>query len=155
MENEMRFRALLLKLQDSLSDNDRQKLHFLIGSIIPRRVRDDATTKGTLKLFELLFDCGKITDQKFDFLIEAFEGIDRHDIAGRLRGTSVWPMLSMDLERWSICFAAYAESIGIERIAQSSLSQLLLMDAIEEDTVAFPSKSSLASGETSGRLDEI
>ena len=93
MDAEIRFRTLLLKLQDSLSDVDRQRLHFLIGSVIPRRLRDDPTINGTLNLLESLFDRGKITDQEFDFLIEAFEGIDRQDIAWRLRGTSLWPII--------------------------------------------------------------
>jgi hypothetical protein len=88
MDEDMRFRALLLKLQDSLSDVDRHRLHFLLGSIIPRRLRDDPTINGTLNLLESLFDRGNITDQEFEFLIEAFEGIDRHDIARRLRGMS-------------------------------------------------------------------
>ena len=89
MDNEMRFRVLLVQLQDRLSDSDRGRLQFLLGNIIPRTSRDDLTINGTLHSLELLFDRGKITYQDFEFLIGIFEGIERHDIANRLRGSSV------------------------------------------------------------------
>ncbi len=70
--NEIYFRTLLIKLQDSLSDTDRYRLHFLFGNIIPRKLCDDPSISGILNLLELLFDRGLINDQDFDNLIKAF-----------------------------------------------------------------------------------
>ena len=85
-ERDFHFRALLIRLQDNLSDDDRHRLHFLLGDIIPRGLRDDPTIAGTLNLLESLFDRDTINDQDFFFLIEAFQQIERHDIAQRLIG---------------------------------------------------------------------
>jgi len=50
MDQQFDFRALLVKLQDCLSDNDRRRLHFIVGDTIPRHLRDDPTLGGTLSL---------------------------------------------------------------------------------------------------------
>ncbi|CAF5017945.1 unnamed protein product, partial [Rotaria sp. Silwood1] len=66
-----------------LSDNDRRRLHFIVGDTIPRHLRDDPTLGGTLSLLESLFDQAKISEQDFDYLIRAFnekhcyEGVKR------------------------------------------------------------------------------
>ena len=84
LNQELHFRGLLLKLQDSLTDTDRCRLHFLFGNVIPRRLRDDPSIGGTLNLLESLFDRGLINDQDFGYLIQAFRQIQRHDIVQRL-----------------------------------------------------------------------
>ncbi|CAF3084203.1 unnamed protein product, partial [Rotaria sp. Silwood2] len=75
------FRAVLLKIQDLLSDNDRQRLHFLLGEDVPRHLRDDPSFTGTLRVLESLFEKAIINDQDCDYLIEAFEKIQCHDAA--------------------------------------------------------------------------
>ncbi len=80
------FRAILVKLQDRLSDDDRKRLHFYLGNDVPRRIRDDPTLGGTLCLLESLFDQDKINEQDFTFLIHAFDGIQCYDAGDLLKG---------------------------------------------------------------------
>ncbi len=86
MDQEFDFRALLLKLQDCLSENDRRRLHFIVGDTIPRYLRDDPTLGGTLSLLESLFDRAKISEQDFDYLIQAFREIHCYEGVKRLQG---------------------------------------------------------------------
>ena len=86
MDEQYDFRALLLKLQDCLSVDDRRRLHFLMGDTIPRQIRDDPTLGGTLHLLESLFDQAKIDAQDFDCLIRAFREIGCHAAVKRLIG---------------------------------------------------------------------
>lgn len=74
MDNQQ-LRSILLKLQDRLSDNDRQRLHFILGNDIPRRIRDNLTHNGTLNLLDCLIDQDKINERDFTFLINAFKEI--------------------------------------------------------------------------------
>ncbi|UJR33256.1 hypothetical protein I4U23_020711 [Adineta vaga] len=85
MDEQFDFRALLLKLQDCLSDNDRRRLHFIVGDTIPRQLRDDPTLGGTLNLLETLFDQAKISEQDFDYLIQVFREIHCHEAVKRLK----------------------------------------------------------------------
>jgi len=88
MDQQFDFRALLLKLQDCLSNNDRRRLHFLLGDMIPRQIRDDPSLGGTLNLLESLFDQAKINEQDFDYLIHAFSEIRCYAAVKRLKGMS-------------------------------------------------------------------
>ena len=49
-------RAIIIKIQDCLSDDDRIRLHFFFGNDVPRRIRDDPSLGGTLNLMESLFE---------------------------------------------------------------------------------------------------
>jgi hypothetical protein len=80
-------RAIILKLQDRLSDNDRKRLHFFLGNDVPKRIRDDPSLSGTLQLVESLFDQDKINEQDFTFLIKAFDEIQCIDAAKLLKGS--------------------------------------------------------------------
>ncbi|UJR17376.1 hypothetical protein I4U23_004271 [Adineta vaga] len=84
MDN-LRLRAIILNLQDRLSDDDRRRLHFYLGNDVPRRIRDDPTLDGTLSLMETLFDQDKIKDNDFTYLINAFEEIQCFDAARLLK----------------------------------------------------------------------
>jgi len=86
MDQQFDFRALLIKLQDCLSDNDRRRLHFIVGDTIPRYLRDDPTLGGTLSLLESLFDRAIISEQDFDYLIQAFNEIHCYQGVKRLQG---------------------------------------------------------------------
>lgn len=81
-----RLRAIILKLQDRLSDHDRCRLHFFLGNDVPRRIRDDPSLAGTLCLMESLFDQDKINDQDFTFLINTFDEIQCTDAVRLLKG---------------------------------------------------------------------
>ena len=79
-------RATILKLESRLSDDDRKRLHFFLGDDVPRRIRDDPSLGGTLRLMESLFDQDKINEQDFTFLINAFDEIQCLDAVKMLRG---------------------------------------------------------------------
>ena len=81
-----RLRAILLKLQDRLSNDDRKRLHFYLGHDVPRRIRDDPSLGGTLSLMESLFDQDKINEKDFTFLIDAFDEIQCLDAVKLLKG---------------------------------------------------------------------
>jgi hypothetical protein len=84
--NNHQLRAIILSLQDRLSDNDRKRLHFFLGNDVPRRIRDDPTLGGTLSLMEALFDQDKINEKDFTFLINAFDEIQCIDAVKLLKG---------------------------------------------------------------------
>jgi hypothetical protein len=94
MNKQFDFRALLLRIQELLSDNDRHRLHFLLGEDVPRYLRDDLSLGGTLRLLDSLFEKTFISDQDCDYLIEAFKKIQCYDAAKRLQG-SVFIFLKM------------------------------------------------------------
>jgi len=87
MNKQFDFRALLLKIQDLLSDKDRERLHFLLGEDIPRDLRDDTSLGGALRVLQSLFDKAFINDQDCDYLIDAFIKICCQDAAKRLQGS--------------------------------------------------------------------
>jgi hypothetical protein len=79
-------RALILKLEENLSEKDRKRLHFFLGPDVPRRIRDDQSLSGTLNLMESLFDQDKINERDVTFLINAFDEIQCRDAVRLLRG---------------------------------------------------------------------
>ena len=81
-----RLRAIILNLQDRLSNDDRKRLHFYLGNDVPRRIRDDPTLGGTLNLMDSLFDQDKINEEDFSYLIEVFDQIRCFDAAKVLKG---------------------------------------------------------------------
>ncbi len=86
-EQILEFRVLLVQLSNQLSDGNREDLHFIVGSLVPRKLRDDCTPSGTLHLLEFLFDRTLISDQHFDYLIHAFHEIGCCDAVERLKGS--------------------------------------------------------------------
>ncbi|CAF1273868.1 unnamed protein product [Adineta steineri] len=79
------FRVLLIQLSNQLSNDSREGLHFVIGPMVPRKIRDDCTPTGTLHLLEFLFDRTLISDKNFDYLICAFRKISCYDAVERLQ----------------------------------------------------------------------
>jgi hypothetical protein len=86
MDEKYDSQALLAKLQESLSHNDRRRLQFLVKDLIPKKVHNDPTLGGTLSLLESLFDQGKISAQDFGHLIRAFREIGCDPAVKRLKG---------------------------------------------------------------------
>lgn len=106
-------RAIILKLQDRLSDNDRIRLHFFLGDDVPRRIRDDPSLAGTLSLMESLFDQDKINENDFSFLIHAFEQIRCIDAVKLLKGKCLFLNSTFSLQL-----------INLEHKRRMQLSQL-------------------------------
>ena len=86
MTHHLDFRALLVKIQELLSDGDRQRLHFLFGEDVPRHLREDPSINGSLRVLESLLDKAIITEEDCDYLINAFKKINCDNAAQRLRG---------------------------------------------------------------------
>ena len=84
MENR-RSRAILVNIQDRLSNEDRARLHFYLKNDASRTTVDDLTLIGTLRLMDALFDQDKINDTNFTFLIDAFTQIRCFDAAETLK----------------------------------------------------------------------
>jgi hypothetical protein len=86
MNTQFDFRGELLKIQDLLSDNDRHRLHFVLGEDVPRYLRDDLSLSGTLRLLDSLVEKAFISDEDCHYLIEAFNKIHCRDAVKRLQG---------------------------------------------------------------------
>jgi hypothetical protein len=87
MDNQLR--AIILKLQNRLSDDDRVRLHFFFGNCAPKTITTDLTLRGTLNLMDYLFQQDQIDEQNFTFLISAFDTIQCNDAAKLLKGNFV------------------------------------------------------------------
>ncbi|CAF0747296.1 unnamed protein product [Adineta steineri] len=110
-----RLRAIILKLQDRLSNDDRKRLHFYLGNDVPRRIRDDSTLGGTLSLMDSLFDQDKVNEKDFTFLINAFDEIQCIDAVKLLR--EHWRHNQSDIQNQSV------ESLSM--IMPAMINQLL------------------------------
>ena len=79
------FRALLLNIQDSLSDRDRKQLHFLLTDDIPRCLQTDGSLETSLEVIQTLMDRTKISKSNVVYLIQALQKIERRDCAQKLQ----------------------------------------------------------------------
>ena len=86
MNEDFEFRAVLLKIQDSLTDQDRVQLHFVFGEDIPRRLQANGSLVTALEVLQTLFDRLKISRNNYDYLIRGLTAIERHDCARKLEG---------------------------------------------------------------------
>ncbi|CAF1431739.1 unnamed protein product, partial [Adineta ricciae] len=80
-----RLRSTILSAIDRLNDNDLVCLHSCLGDDVPRRLRDDRTRSGTLKLIDSLFDRNKINNEYLTYLIQVFDQIQCYDAAKPLK----------------------------------------------------------------------
>jgi hypothetical protein len=119
-------RAIILRLQDRLSDNDRKRLHFFLGNDVPRRIRDDQSLGGTLSLMESLFDQDKINEQDFNFLINAFDEIQCIDAVKLLRGHFLF-RINIELFHLHLEHMKQMQSTGINQSVQSLASIMPIM----------------------------
>ena len=134
MDQGMRFKSLLVQIDDYLTDIDRSRLHFVIGDIIPKRLRDHPTIIDTLSLWETLFERGKIDNENFTLLIEAFEEIGCSRAAKRLR--SLFTPSSREISRFiSNISLDYAKEIKQHQTPQSPPSFDYVAAFNEDDTI--------------------
>ena len=89
MNDEFSFRVVLIKIQNSLTDEDRRKLHFLFGEDIPRVLQGNGSLDNALDALQKLFDSLKISRHNSDYLRCALEAINRPDCAQRLLGKTL------------------------------------------------------------------
>jgi hypothetical protein len=81
-----RLRVILLDIQDHLSDEDRNHLHFYLGGVVPRRLRDDPSLTGTLNIMDRLIEERRISENDLTFLIDAFDQIHCMNAVELLKG---------------------------------------------------------------------
>ncbi len=80
-------RALILKVQDFLSEDDRRHLHFLLDSAgVRRNMRDSPPLHG----MESLFDHDKTNEQNLTLLINTLEQINCFDAVKLLKGIFIF-----------------------------------------------------------------
>ena len=70
---------ILLKVQDCLSDNERERLHLCFANDVPLRIRDDPLLVDTLSLMHSLFGHDKINEEYVTVLIAALREIPCFD----------------------------------------------------------------------------
>ena len=130
------FRASLLKIQDLLSDSDRQRLHFLLGDDVPRYLRDDKSVEGAIRVLESLIDKTIINEQDCHYLIEAFKAIQCENAARRLQG---WAIFCIDedtgINHDKSCILEYQQAQNPGTEGTVSLQNILL-EKNEEDRIA-------------------
>ena len=85
MNRQYDLRAVLIQIEERLSNEDRHRLHFLIGDLTPRAQRENVTCAGTLTLLESLFDRDIISQDYLDFLIRTFTELKCYDAVKRLK----------------------------------------------------------------------
>ncbi|UJR18267.1 hypothetical protein I4U23_005170 [Adineta vaga] len=110
-EGVFEFRILLIQLFNQLSDNHREEFHFIVGSIVPRKLRDDCTPAGSLRLLEFLFDRTLISNHHFDYLIHVFHEIGFYDAVERLEEFKKCPNYK---QRTSSTTSTEATTLSIE-----------------------------------------
>ena len=77
-------RQVLLKIQDLLSNEDRERLHFLLGNHVPKQYREDPSLGGTLRVLETLLDREIINEADCHYLIKALKEISCFQAAKQL-----------------------------------------------------------------------
>ncbi len=82
-------RAIILRIEDRLSEDDRVRLHFFLQDDVPRRYIDDLSLVGTLNLIDSLITQDIINENNVHFLINAFNTIHCFDAVNLLRSTSL------------------------------------------------------------------
>ena len=127
-------RAIILKIEDRLSGDDRRRLHFFLGNDVPRRFRDDSSLSGTLSLMESLLDQDKINEKDFTFLINTFNQIKCFDAVKILKGQCFF----LSFYRISIKYFFYVEhkkrmEINGQNHSMQDLRSILFQDQEDLD----------------------
>ena len=80
MPSEREFRALLLAIEDDLSDEERKKFVFLLGDDVPRRIKDGPL----VDIFTELINRGHISKSTCQYLVQIFESMKLLTVAYRI-----------------------------------------------------------------------
>jgi hypothetical protein len=87
--SDFRLRSILLAIDEKLTNNERQRLCFLIGpEDVPRRLLDVIAKDGSVSMkdiWETLFDRRKLTVNNVNYLIVRLEEIERFDLVELLK----------------------------------------------------------------------
>ena len=146
MNGQFEFRALLLRIQDLLSESDRTRFISLLGEDIPRNLREDPSVCGVVRALESYLDRAIINDQDCTHLINAFTQIQCQDATKRLRGLFVFNFENaVSNQQGNVYLLAYHETKGQNQTLKLSLQSILLNDDDEkEDKIAtsgmYPSR---------------
>ncbi|CAF1278678.1 unnamed protein product [Rotaria sordida] len=99
----MDFRALLVQVQDRLSDADRRRLHFLFAGDIPKWYNIHPSMSGTLDLLQWLIEHDKVSEEDITILMKAFRKINCTEAVALLMGNdcSVHPCPDTFISRQS------------------------------------------------------
>ena len=89
MNKQVDFQTLLFKIQDLLSDSDRQSFHFLLGEDVPNCCHVDPSFGEALRMLESLFDKESIINQDCVDLTEELKKICGHDPMKRLQASLI------------------------------------------------------------------
>ena len=122
-------RSTIVKIQDHLTAEDRDRFHFYFGNHVSRTIRDDSTLAGTLDLINELFERDQINERDFNLLIDAFDTIQCIDAASLLRGHS-----SRRLSRRAFRSSRTSKTNGSRR---SRRDVVVLGDAVAERFARF------------------
>ncbi|CAF1032799.1 unnamed protein product, partial [Adineta ricciae] len=80
MPSEREFRALLLAIEDDLSDEERKKFVFLLADDVPRRIKDGPL----VDIFTELINRGHISKSHCGYLVKIFESMKLLTVAYRI-----------------------------------------------------------------------
>ncbi|CAF1493090.1 unnamed protein product [Adineta ricciae] len=84
MDHQHNTRTELTKILDNLSNDNRQRLYFLLSTDVPKYLCKDLTLTGTFQIVDYLFDNALITDRNYSYLIEALKRADCQSTANKL-----------------------------------------------------------------------
>jgi hypothetical protein len=80
-----RLHEILLKLQERISKDDRQRLNFFLGDNITQRLQEDLSLRSALSTILFLFDQDNINQEDMILLINAANEIHCTDFAQYLK----------------------------------------------------------------------
>lgn len=80
MPSDLDFRFLLLELDDEMSDGERKRFVFLLGSDIPKRCR----TEPLSEIFTILMDRGRISETDCTYLEKILETLKMTKLAYKI-----------------------------------------------------------------------
>jgi hypothetical protein len=151
------FRAVLIKIQSLLSNEDRQQLHFVFADDIPRCLQSDGSLNNALVVLQTLLDRLKISKDDCGYLVRGLRVIDREDCAQRLLGKIFEiieynineTMLALDYQRLvsvvPLIEPQQSQNATTVKLPQNTSSKVptaleLLACADEEDSMSPPRK---------------
>ncbi|CAF1471288.1 unnamed protein product [Adineta ricciae] len=141
MAGSLNYRAVLItRIQDLLSDKDRERLCFLLGKDTPEMMPENCSISETSRVLESLLEKGIISNQDYDSVIQAFTNIHCYDAVKRVK--------------------VYRTNQACKTQRSVSLQEILLQDSAEATiahtiTICDPSESKMDTQPSSPFLHTI